>query len=78
MEKTSPLIEERRKKADALRDLGVRLYPAGFRCDMTAAQAEKRYGQMDEEALEKEKQSFSMAGRIMAVRSFGKASFIQL
>jgi lysyl-tRNA synthetase class 2 len=76
MEKTSPLIEERRKKADTLRDMGVHLYPAGFRCDMTAAQAEKRYGQMDKEALEKEKQSFSMAGRIMAVRSFGKASFI--
>ena len=78
MEKTSPLIEERRKKADALRDLGVRLYPAGFRSDMTAAQAENRYGQMDEEALQKEKRSFSMAGRIMAVRSFGKASFIHL
>ncbi|MGD9320730.1 MAG: lysine--tRNA ligase [Desulfobacteraceae bacterium] len=76
MEKTSPLIEERRKKADTLRDMGVHLYPAGFRCDMTAAQAEKRYGQMDKEALEKEKQSFSMAGRIMAVRSFGKAAFI--
>jgi lysyl-tRNA synthetase class 2 len=76
MEKTSPLIEERKKKADTLRDMGVHLYPAGFRCDMTAAQAEKRYGQMDKEALEKEKQSFSMAGRIMAVRSFGKASFI--
>jgi lysyl-tRNA synthetase class 2 len=76
MEKTSPLIEERRKKADTLRDMGVHLYPAGFRCDITAAQAEKRYGQMDKEALEKEKQSFSMAGRIMAVRSFGKAAFI--
>jgi lysyl-tRNA synthetase class 2 len=78
IEKTSPLIEERRKKADALRDLGVRLYPAGFRCDMTAAQAEERYGHMDEEALKKEKHSFSMAGRIMAVRSFGKAAFIHV
>ena len=76
MEKTSPLIEERRKKADMLRDMGVPLYPAGYPCNMTAAQAEKRYGLMDEKALEKEKQSFSMAGRIMAIRSFGKASFI--
>ncbi len=78
MEKTSPLIEERRKKADTLRDMGVHLYPAGYPCDMTAAQAEKRYGPMDEEALEKEKQSFSMAGRIMAIRGFGKASFIHI
>ncbi len=76
MEKTSPLIEERRKKADALREMGVPLYPAGYPCDMTAAQAEKRFGDMDEKALEKEKQSFSMAGRIMAIRGFGKASFI--
>jgi lysyl-tRNA synthetase class 2 len=78
MEKTSPLIEERRRKAEALRDMGVHLYPAGFQCDMTAAQAEERFGQLDEEALKKEKQSFSLAGRIMAVRSFGKASFIHL
>ncbi|MGD9033669.1 MAG: lysine--tRNA ligase [Desulfobacteraceae bacterium] len=76
MEKTSPLIEERRKKADTLRDMGVHLYPTGYPCDMTATQAQKRYSQMDAQALEKEKRSFSMAGRIMAVRSFGKASFI--
>ena len=78
MEKTSPLIEERRKKADTLRDMGVHLYPAGYKVDMTTAEAVKRFGDMDEEALKKEKQSFSMAGRIMAIRGFGKASFIHI
>ncbi len=78
MGKTSPLIEERRKKADTLRDMGVHLYPAGYKYDMTAAEAVKRFGDMDEEALKKEKQSFSMAGRIMAIRGFGKASFIHI
>jgi lysyl-tRNA synthetase class 2 len=78
MEKTSPLIEERRKKADMLRGMGVHLYPAGYKYDMTAAEAVTRFGDMDEEALQKEEQSFSMAGRIMAIRGFGKASFIHI
>jgi lysyl-tRNA synthetase class 2 len=78
MEKTSPLIEDRRKKADTLRGMGVDLYPAGYRCDTTASEAIRRFGDMDEEALKEEKQSFSMAGRIMAIRSFGKASFIHI
>ena len=46
--------------------------------DMTTAEALKRFGDMDEEALKKENQSFSMAGRIMAIRGFGKASFIHI
>ncbi|UCF57085.1 MAG: lysine--tRNA ligase [Deltaproteobacteria bacterium] len=78
MEKSSPIIEERRKKAETLRTMGINLYPAGYKCDMTASEAMKRFGDMDEKALEKEDQSFSMAGRIMAIRGFGKASFIHI
>ncbi len=78
MEKPSSVIEERRKKAETLKAMGVNLYPAGFRDDMTASEAVKRFGDMDGEALERESKSFSMAGRIMAVRDFGKASFIHI
>ncbi len=78
MEKTSPLIEDRKKKAEALKGMGVHLYPVGYKCDMTAEEAMRRFGDLDEKALEKERQSFSMAGRIMAVRGFGKAAFIHI
>jgi lysyl-tRNA synthetase class 2 len=78
MEKTSPIIEDRKKKAETLKTMGVNLYPAGYKCDMTASEAMKRFGNMDEETLGREEQLFSMAGRIMAIRGFGKASFIHI
>ena len=78
MEKTSPVIEERRKKAENLKAKGINLYPAGYRWDITASEAKKRYESMDAASLEGENKSFSMAGRIMAMRNFGKASFIHI
>ena len=78
MEKTGNVIEERIKKAETLREMGVNLYPAGYRYDITASEAMKRFGHMGEEELERLGGSFSMAGRIMAVRNFGKASFIHI
>jgi len=78
MEKTSNVIEERIKKAETLREMGVNLYPAGYKYDITASEAMKRFGHMGEEELERLGGSFSMAGRIMAVRNFGKASFIHI
>ena len=78
MEKTGTVIEERIKKAETLREMGVNLYPAGYKYDITASEAMKRFGHMGEEELERLGGSFSMAGRIMAVRNFGKASFIHI
>jgi lysyl-tRNA synthetase class 2 len=78
MEKTSSIIEERKKKAETLRAMGINPYPVGYRYDMTASEAMKKFGDMDAEVLEKEKKSFFMAGRIMAIRKFGKASFIHI
>ncbi|MBC8458778.1 MAG: lysine--tRNA ligase [Deltaproteobacteria bacterium] len=78
MEKTSTVIEDRRKKADSLKKMGVNLYPAGYDCDITASEAIERFGEMDGAALEKEKKSYAMAGRIMSIRGHGKASFIDI
>ncbi len=77
MEKTSTVIEDRQKKADRLKAMGVNLYPAGYAYDITAAQAKARFAYADDESLKKEK-TYSMAGRIMSIRNFGKASFIHL
>ncbi|HEX9910772.1 MAG TPA: OB-fold nucleic acid binding domain-containing protein, partial [Desulfatiglandales bacterium] len=72
------LLEERQKKMDALKEMGVPLYPAGYRCDLTISEVIQRFGQMDHESLEKTGESFSMAGRIMALRDFGKACFVHI
>jgi lysyl-tRNA synthetase, class II len=78
MEKTSTLLEDRKKKLETLKSIGVSLYPTGFECDITAAEALERFGDLDTESLQKSGQAFSIAGRIVAVRDFGKASFIHI
>jgi len=72
------LLEERKKKMDALKEMGIPLYPAGYRCDLTISEVNQRFGQLDHEGLEKTRETFSIAGRIMALRDFGKACFIHI
>jgi lysyl-tRNA synthetase class 2 len=78
MEKTSAVIEERRKKLKQLRSLGINPYPAGYDTDITAREAIERFGQKDPQDLDKDAAVFSIAGRIMSLRGFGKASFIHI
>ncbi len=78
MEKASTLIEDRKKKADTLKNMGIRLYPAGYHCDATVSELVERFGEMDHAALEEQQESFTLAGRIMSLRNFGKASFIHI
>ncbi len=78
MEKISPLVEERINKARKLEAMGIKLYPAGYHTDITVSEVVDRFGGMDGEALKRESNSYTMAGRIMAMRDFGKASFVQI
>ena len=76
--KPSSIAEERINKGKRLQAEGVPLYPTGYRVTISSAEARKRYGHMDPDRLEQEDQTYSMAGRIMARRDFGKASFIHI
>ncbi|MCJ7595123.1 MAG: lysine--tRNA ligase [Desulfobacterales bacterium] len=78
MEKTGSVLEDRKKKTEDLKAMGVNLYPAGYPYDLTIQEAIERFAKMDAEALEKEKGVYLIAGRIMAIRNFGKASFIHI
>jgi lysyl-tRNA synthetase class 2 len=78
MKKRSPIVEERINKARKLKAMGMSPYPAGFKFDMTVAEAMDRFGHMDAETLKRESKSYTMAGRIVALRDFGKASFIHM
>lgn len=78
MNDKSNILIERRKKAEAIRSMGIDLHPAGYNVTITAGEAHERFGPMDEERLKEINEQFSMAGRIMAIRNFGKASFIHI
>ncbi|MBW2064411.1 MAG: lysine--tRNA ligase [Deltaproteobacteria bacterium] len=78
MEKTSSILEDRKKKAEKLKAMGIHLYPAGYKYDITAREAFDRFDKVSAEYLEKNRKVFSMAGRIMSIRDFGRASFIHI
>ena len=78
MEEESELLKRRREKAATLRAEGVELYPNGVRAKDTAASVIARFGEMDHEALARVEEQFSLAGRLMAVRNFGKAAFFTI
>lgn len=78
MDKASTLFEDRKKKVETLKAMGVNLYPTGFKSDITVAEAVDRFGALDEPSLQGIDRTFTLAGRIMAVRDFGKASFIHI
>ena len=71
------LIAERRKKLAQLWEQG-NPYPNDFRRDSLADQLQSTYGEKTNEILEEESIHVRVAGRMMAKRVMGKASFIQL
>ncbi|MDX1610633.1 MAG: lysine--tRNA ligase [Halofilum sp. (in: g-proteobacteria)] len=71
------LIAQRRQKLEALRAQG-RAYANDFRRDALAADLHARHGEQDAEALEAAGVRVAVAGRMMAKRVMGKASFAQL
>jgi len=74
----SELLRTRKEKINSLKAEGVELYPNDVKVTVTTEEILNRVGNLDHEALEKIDERFSLAGRIMAVRSFGKAAFINI
>ncbi len=77
MNDENPLIAERRRKLDGLRESGC-AFPNTFRRDAVAAELHGAYGHRDNESLEADPLIVHVAGRMMAKRVLGKASFIKL
>ncbi len=78
MDETTEQTEVRRQKLLRLKDTGVPLYPNDFKPAHLSADLLAEYGQLLDERLAELPGDFSLAGRIMAIRSFGKASFFHL
>jgi len=71
------LIAERRRKLDARRETG-NAYPNDFRRNSLAEELHATWGQHEGEKLREEHVTVRVAGRMMAKRVMGKASFAKL
>lgn len=71
------LIAERRTKLDALKEQG-NAYPNDFRRNAIAEELHQTFHSHDNDALAEEQVEVSVAGRMMAKRVMGKASFVKL
>ena len=69
------IVAQRREKLAALREAGD-AYPNDFRPDASADCLHGLYGELDGETLEAQARRHAVAGRIVAKRVMGKASFM--
>ena len=74
----SSLIEVRRKKLGEMREAGQPVFPNQFRRDTGIETLHRRFSDIPAEELEQSEETFSLAGRVMAVRNFGKSCFVHI
>jgi lysyl-tRNA synthetase class 2 len=78
VEKRSQEFQQRFAKLEGLRKKGIEPYPNDFKPASTCAGVRERLSASTKEELEGKDERVSVAGRIMALRSFGKASFAHI
>ena len=74
----SDLIAARRRKLQELRNRGVDPFPNDFRITDTTADVQQRYDGQSREQLEACTDTLCVAGRIVGLRDFGRASFLHV
>ena len=75
MEPEGDQIRQRKKKLDELREMGVDPYPARYQPAESAADLHRLAGDMSAEEVESLGRKTRVAGRVMALRKFGKTVF---
>jgi lysyl-tRNA synthetase, class II len=78
MDEANEQRQQRIKKLDVLREAGVAPYGTRFDAKDRAGDLIRLHGQKTKETLEQERISCTIAGRIVALRRFGKAAFAVL
>ena len=72
------LVRVRAQKASDLAELGDNPYANDFRVEHTTAEIRRFYETEAEPGTEPGTERWTIAGRVMAIRSFGKAAFLQV
>jgi lysyl-tRNA synthetase class 2 len=78
MDETSELIQQRIRKSEVLKGEGIDPFPNNFKVTHTTKDIQEAFGSMPDEELKSVGETFCLAGRILAIRDFGKASFIHI
>ncbi len=78
MEEINEQIERRLKKLEELKQAGIEPFGGPFEVTHHASQILSRYRDISKEDLEADPTTFTIAGRIVAMRDFGKAAFAHL
>src|SRR2546425_7497248 len=71
-------VQQRRTNLEELAKLGIEIYPRTFERRHTIVELVDAYGTRTHDELEAERIETITAGRILAIRSFGKANFLVL
>ena len=77
-ESLSNVMADRREKFDELTKKQKVMYPNDFRPEHLAADLQQKFDGWEKEKLEEEGNTYSVAGRVMFLRMFGKLAFVQL
>ena len=77
-EDSSEQAEVRKQKLAKLKESGAALYPNDFKPSHSAADLAAKYAKVSEDELKAAPKDLRVAGRIMAIRRMGKASFFHL
>ena len=75
MEEINELIEQRIRKLEELRQAGVEPFGGAFYAEDHASVLHDKFGSASKETLAADPVSCSLAGRVVAMRDFGKAAF---
>jgi lysyl-tRNA synthetase class 2 len=78
MDESSELTQQRIRKLEALKKEGINPFPNDFRVTHTSMEIQEIFASISGEELKSVQERFHLAGRIVAIRDFGKASFIQV
>jgi len=78
MEEINELIEQRIKKLGELRQSGVEPFGSTYSAEDHTAELHEKCNTLTKEALETDPVRCSLAGRIVAMRDFGKAAFAHI
>jgi lysyl-tRNA synthetase, class II len=71
-------VQQRQANLSAIAALGVDIYPRTFERRHTVTELVDAYGQRSHDELDSERIETVTSGRILAIRSFGKANFLVL
>lgn len=78
MKEMSELLKLRREKLDEFAKEGINPFPNDFKVTHNSQEIRERFSKMEANDLEKVEEEFSLAGRVMAIRNFGKAAFFHI